>query len=92
MHEQVEEKLNRKQAAELNASIERIYQKGQEDVRPIHRWLFDEGIENTKARTVRMKKYWVRTLCASSKYHNEAQENMLIGMRNIMRTWATIPD
>ena len=57
-----------------------------------HRYLLDEGIYVTKERNVRQKKYWVRTLQVSSDYQKNADENMYVGMRTLMRQWALPPD
>jgi len=42
--------------------------------------------------SVREQKYWVRTIQLSRAYVKEAEQNMFIGMRNVMKKWAKPPD
>ena len=76
----------------LNQEIDRLYSLGGDLVCHAHQYLFDEGIDATKERTARQKKYWIRTLQVSSEYRKTADENMFIGMRTIMRRWTMQPD
>lgn len=92
VHEAVEEKLNRQELQQLNIDIERLYEHGAQKVSYSHRYLFDEGIEVTKNKSVRQKKYWVKTLQASLEYNLHTEENMYAGMRTIMKQWTLQPD
>ena len=92
VHKNVEEKLNRQAVDKLNSEIDRIYDLPIAVFCHTHRYLIDEGIHATKARKVRQKKYWVRTLQVSLEYQKQADENMYVGMRSLMLQWATFPD
>ena len=92
VHNAVEEKLNQQELRKLNIEIDGLYAQGASKVCHTHRFLFDEGMEATKQRSVRQKKYWVKTLTASLAYKTHAEENMYVGMRNIMRQWTLQPD
>ena len=92
VHEHVEEKLNQRELNDLHQRIDNLYNLGPTYVRAQHRYLFNEGIDITKQRKVRQKKYWVRTLQVSMEYHKYMEENMYVGMRSLMLQWARPPD
>ena len=92
VHECVEEKLNQQELRKLHAEIDRLYALGPSAVRHNHRCFFTEGIESTKNKSVRQKKYWIRTLQVSADYQKNCSENMYVGMRAIMQQWALYPD
>ena len=92
VHECVEEKLNQQELRKLHEEIDRLYALGPAAVRHNHRGFFEEGIEFTKWKSVRQKKYWIRTLQVSVEYQKHSTENMYVSMRAIMQQWALQPD
>ena len=92
VHAEVEANMNQKTIDKLNNEIDRLYALGKYHVCHSHRYLFDEGVSITKERSAKQKKYWVRTVQVSSEYHKQAEDNMYVGMRTLMRQWAMQPD
>ena len=92
IHKKVQGNLNEIELAKLHQKIKDLYEKGPTYVQTRDRHMFDEGINRTMQRTIRDKKYWIRTIEVSMNFYNENNTNMLAGMRRIMLQWTDNSD
>lgn len=76
----------------LEKEIRKQFNLGPNGVRGNDRQLFNNGMAHILTVSVREQKYWVRTIQLSRAYVKEAEQNMFIGMRNVMKKWAKPPD
>ena len=91
VHDNVEEKLNQRESNKLQKQIIDMYNEGSARVLNIHRYMFEDELENILARTVEEKKFWIDTIIAS-KECCEHRDNELQNMCEIQRMYATVPD
>ena len=45
-----------------------------------------------RKESIRYQKYWVKTLKANRIFFEEAENNLFVGMTEVMRRWAFVPD
>lgn len=76
----------------LRDEIKKQFNLGPKGVRAVDRDLFLQGQNALLQSSVREQKYWVRTIKISRTYFAEAEKNMFIGMRYLMRNWTRPPD
>ena len=77
---------------ELRRNIREEYQKGSDGLRSIDRHLLANPVSEILASSIREQKYWIRTIKISRAYMKEREQNIFSGMRDILRTWARVPD
>ena len=92
------EKASASERNKLECGIRKQFELGIGTLRPSDHHYLNEGIENALRKNIRAQKYWVRKCQVSREYTENTEnienieKNMLVGMRNIMRSWATQPD
>ena len=83
---------SKREKKSLRDEIKSQFQLGPKGVRTVDKDLFLRGQTNVLNASVREQKYWVRTLKISRVYVAEAEKNMFIGMRHLLRAWTRPPD
>ena len=76
----------------LHDEIRNQFLLGTKGVRTVGKDLFLKGQTNVLNASILEQKYWVRTLKISRAYVEEAEKNIFIGMRHLLRTWTRPPD
>lgn len=85
-------KISRREKKALKQEIKDQYAMGKDGVRANEKDLLDIPRSKVLKYTVRGQQYWLKTLKASRTYKNEKDKNMFVGMRDVLRRWAFVPD
>ena len=85
-------KISKRQKRAIKQEIKDQYLLGPDGVRANERELLAIPESTVLKYTLRRKQYWLRTLQASRAYKNERDANMYVGMREVLRRWAFVPD
>ena len=85
-------KLSKRKRKALRKEIKDRYFLGPDGVRASERNMLDIPLSEILRYTTRRQQYWLQTIQASRKYKTERDKNMYIGMRDVLRRWAFVPD
>ena len=65
---------------------------GEKGLRATDKHYLRQSLDTVLTSSVREQKYWLRSVQVSRAYMVEAEKNMFVGMRDVMRRWARLPD
>ena len=83
---------SKREQMHLKEEIRKQFDLGPDGVRSAEKGLFQKGKSEMLKASIREQKYWLRTIKISRAYVTEANSNMYVGMRYLMRTWTRPPD
>lgn len=92
VHGRDKKRASKREKKALRKEIKLQYQLGSDGVLASHRELLTKTQTQLRKESIRYQKYWVQTLKASRIFFEEAENNMFVGMRDVMRRWAFVPD
>lgn len=92
IHVADQKKMSKRERKALRKDIEYQYALGHITVRANERDLLEIPKKTVLKYTTRKQQYWLKTAKASREYREEKDANMFIGMRDLLRDWAFVPD
>ena len=91
VHDDFEEKLNKKESDALKKEITNEYMKGHTNIMQYHKFMFQDSLTTLMEKTVIEKKYWLLTIKASRICFDKTTENHP-NMQSINLDHAFVPD
>ena len=76
----------------MENEIRKQFELGCCGLRPQDHRMLECTMESIIRMNLKAQKYWIRKCTVSREYTEKSERNVLVGMRNIMNAWATIPD
>ena len=83
---------SRREKQKLQVEIKRQFDLGEKGLRATDKHYLRQSLNTILTSSVREQKYWLRSVQVSRAYMVEAEKNMFVGMRDVMRRWARLPD
>lgn len=83
---------SRREKQKLQVEIKRQFDLGEKGLRATDKHYLQQSLNTILTSSVREQKYWLRSVQVSRAYMVEAEKNMFVGMRDVMRRWARLPD
>ena len=91
VHDDFEEKLNKKESDALKKEITQEYMKGHTNIMRYHKFMFQDSLTSLMKKTVIEKKYWLLTIKASLICFDKTTENHP-NIQSINLDHAFVPD
>lgn len=76
----------------MTKEIRRQFQLGTKGLRAVDKHYVQQNMTTVLTSSIREQKFWIRSVQVSRAYIAEAEKNMFVGMRDIMKRWAKVPD
>lgn len=92
VHGADKKKISKRERKAIRKEIKHQYLLGLDNVRVNEKDLLRIPKAEVLKYSTRKQQYWLKTVKASREYREEKNKNMYVGMRDLLRTWAFVPD